>query len=172
MAPTDPWLLRHPPSQVVQWLLGLPLLLYRCRLGWLLGHRFLVVCHRGRISGRVHQTVVEVLRYDWSKREAVVITPWPAKANWYRNVLVTPAVEVWIGRARYRPHQRALNDDEVGEALDSYARKGRGEALGLERLLGWSPNLPHARRTVILSRVGAVAFRPTNRDPGWATRSP
>jgi hypothetical protein len=31
---------------------------------WLLGHRFLVVSQRGRVSRRLHRTVVEVLRFD------------------------------------------------------------------------------------------------------------
>jgi len=31
---------------------------------WLLGHRFLVASQRGRVSMRLHRTVVEVLRFD------------------------------------------------------------------------------------------------------------
>jgi deazaflavin-dependent oxidoreductase (nitroreductase family) len=126
-----------------------------------LGHRFLVVHHRGRVSDQLHRTVVEVLRYDASTHEAFVITPWPTTANWYRNLVASPAVEVWIGRARYEPQQRFLDPDEVAAALDAYARKGRGEALGLKRLMGWSQDLPLERRIGIVSRIGALAFRPS-----------
>jgi deazaflavin-dependent oxidoreductase (nitroreductase family) len=146
--PADSWLQRHPPTGAAKWLLRLPLVLHRCRLRWLLDHRFLVVSHRGRVSGRVHRTVVEVVRYDTSKREAVVITPWPTTANWYRNVMASPAAEVWIGAARYRPHQRALDPDEVEAALDAYAKKSPAEALGLRRLLGRSSDLCSARRLI------------------------
>jgi len=157
----DPWLVSHPPSRTARLLLSLPLLLYRCRLGWVLGHRFLVICHRGRVSGQLHRTVVEVLRYDPLTQEAFVITPWPTTANWYRNLVASPAVELWIGRDRYQPQQRFLDPDEVASALDAYAQKGRGEALGLRRLMGWSQDLPPERRAEIASCLGALAFRPT-----------
>jgi hypothetical protein len=31
------------------------------KLGWLLGNRFLMLIHTGRHSGRLHQTVIEVV---------------------------------------------------------------------------------------------------------------
>lgn len=144
----------------MRWLLRWPLLLYKVRLGWLLGHRFLVVGHVGRHSGRLHHTVVEVLRYDGSADEAVVMTPWPRTANWYRNLLVRPAAEIWIGARCYRSEQRMLSAQEITALLDDYARKGRAEGLGLRRLMGWSLDLNDSARYEIASRVGAVAFRP------------
>lgn len=157
---SDPWLFSHPPSRLARWLLTVPLLLYACHLGRLLGHRFLVVVHRGRVTGRLHRSVVEVVRYDASTREAIVISPWPAKANWYRNLQVTPDVEIWIGSERYQPAQRSPSPDEIAAVLDSYARQGRAEAVGLSRLLGWRLELAEDDRLRIASRVGAVAFRP------------
>jgi len=156
----DPWLLTHSPSRLMRWLLRVPLALYRFRLGWLLGHRFLVIGHRGRVTGQIHHSVVEVIHFDQSKSEAFVITPWPTKSNWYRNLLAAPAVEVWIGSARYRPEQRFPALEETASMLDSYARKSSAEAVGLYRLMGWRLDLPESRRDEIVTRVGAVAFRP------------
>jgi hypothetical protein len=39
-------------------MLKLPLLLYRLGLGWIFGHRFLLLTHKGRRSGKVRQTVL------------------------------------------------------------------------------------------------------------------
>ena len=144
----------------MRWVLSLPLAAYRLHLGCLLGYRFLVVTHKGRISGRIHRSVVEVVRYDRLTGEAFVITPWPKTAHWYRNILANPAAEVWIGGDRYKPIQRIPSTAEVAAALDSYAGKGRGESLGLRRLIGWGIDLPDSRRAEIVSRLGAVAYRP------------
>jgi hypothetical protein len=43
------------------------------RVGWLLGHRFLMLTHRGRRTGRVYRTVLEVVARDEVTREAVVM---------------------------------------------------------------------------------------------------
>jgi hypothetical protein len=40
-----------------------PVSLYRLHLGWLLGHRFLLLTHTGRRSGLRRQTVLEVMEY-------------------------------------------------------------------------------------------------------------
>jgi len=37
-----------------------------------LGHEFLLLTHVGRRSGRVHQTVLKVLRYDPETGESIV----------------------------------------------------------------------------------------------------
>src|SRR5690349_25004115 len=40
----------------------LPVFLYRLRLGWLLGKRFMQITHVGRHSGKVRRTVLAVLQ--------------------------------------------------------------------------------------------------------------
>ncbi len=41
-----------------------PIYLYAFGLGKVLGHRFLLFVHRGRNSGLLRETVLEVVRYD------------------------------------------------------------------------------------------------------------
>jgi deazaflavin-dependent oxidoreductase (nitroreductase family) len=72
----------------------LPIYLYRLDLGWLLGHRFLLLVHRGRKTGLPHQTVLEVVLYDPSSRESVVVSAWGEDADWYRNIQKCPAIEI------------------------------------------------------------------------------
>lgn len=61
-------LVRTRPRGLVKRLLRLPALLYERDLGWLLGHRFLLLTHRGRTSGRTYRTVLEVLQFDPATR--------------------------------------------------------------------------------------------------------
>jgi hypothetical protein len=54
----------------------LPVLLYRLRLGWLLGKRFMQLTHVGRRSGKVRRTVLAVLRFDEKTREIYAVSAW------------------------------------------------------------------------------------------------
>ena len=129
-------LLERPPPRWGKQLARLPLVLYRLRLGRLLGHRFLVVVHRGRRSGRPYRTVLEVVRWDPARLEATVASGWGAKASWWRNLQAAPAVEVWLAGTRYRPEQRFLNLGERVEVLDGYRREHPYAAGLLGPLLG------------------------------------
>ena len=108
----------------VLWLVfRFPVMLYRLNLGWLLGHRMLLVTHQGRRTGQIHQTVLEVVRYDVESREAIVVSAWGERGDWYRNLRASPAVEVAIGSERYQPTQRFLTTDEIEAELKDYQRR-------------------------------------------------
>jgi hypothetical protein len=67
---------RSWPTGALRLAFRLPVYLYRLGLGRLLGHRFLLLTHRGRRSGRVYQTALEVVRYEPSSREVVAASGW------------------------------------------------------------------------------------------------
>jgi hypothetical protein len=63
-----------------------PWLAYRLGLGWLLGHRVVLLEHRGRTTGRPVRTVLHVVRWDPATRHVLVaVRPGPG-TDWYRNV--------------------------------------------------------------------------------------
>ncbi|MGZ6320715.1 MAG: nitroreductase family deazaflavin-dependent oxidoreductase, partial [Ktedonobacterales bacterium] len=96
----------HPPAQprgLLKWGFNLPIALYRARLGWLLGHRFLLLTHRGRKTGMIRHTVLEVVHFDPATRESTVLSAYGERADWYHNLLVHPAVEVQTGWSLYVP---------------------------------------------------------------------
>jgi len=68
----------------------------------------LPLVHRGRESGLLRETVLEIRLHDPATRESVVLSAWGEKADWYRNVGVTPALEVRTVGQRYVPEQRFL----------------------------------------------------------------
>jgi deazaflavin-dependent oxidoreductase (nitroreductase family) len=83
------------------------------RLGRLVGHRFLQLNHRGRRSGRIYRTVLEVIGYDASNHESIVLSGWGERADWHRNFRVTPALAVRTAGGTYVPVQRFLEADEL-----------------------------------------------------------
>jgi len=82
------------PNRALAIGLRLPSYLYRFRLGGILGHRFLLLTHRGRKSGLTRRTPLEVLHYDPHFRESVVLSAWGKKADWYRNIEASPPLAV------------------------------------------------------------------------------
>ena len=107
-----------PPGPILKPLLGVPAALYRARVGWLMGRRFLLLNHRGRRSGRRYETVLEVLRWDPWRDEATVISGFGPAAQWYRNVLAGGAAEVRIGRRRFAPSVRVRRQQGLAPPFD------------------------------------------------------
>src|SRR5579884_3012404 len=70
------------PSRLLRSALRVPVFLYRAGLGGLFGHHFLLLTHRGRKSGRVYQTVLEVVRYEPESGESVVVSGWGERSDW------------------------------------------------------------------------------------------
>jgi deazaflavin-dependent oxidoreductase (nitroreductase family) len=142
-------------------LLRSPVLLYRIGLGRLFGHRFLVVTSRGRKTGRIYRTPLEVVRYDQVSGEAVVGSGWGANASWYRNIQATPALEIWLGGHRFRPAQRFLNAEEAVEVMLDYASRNPAAAQELGSwMLGRPYDNSREAAEALVEKVPFVAFRP------------
>ena len=67
----------------------LPLVMYRLRLGWLLGKRFMQITHVGRRSGRTYRTVLAVLKFDKKTNEIYAVSAWKG-SDWYYNIQSSP----------------------------------------------------------------------------------
>ena len=104
---------RSKPTGASRLAFRLPIYLYRLDLGRLL-------VHRGRESGLLRETVLEVILYDPATRESVVLSAWGEEADWYRNVGATPALEVRTGGQRYVPEQRFLAPEENHAVVSDY----------------------------------------------------
>jgi deazaflavin-dependent oxidoreductase (nitroreductase family) len=140
--------------------LRLPVCLYYLHLGWLLGHRFLLLTHKGRKTGRARQTVLEVVLYEPTTRESVVVSAWGAKADWYRNLLEGPAIEVRTGRERYTPVQRFLTPEEAYAAFVDYELRHPWAARVFAKLFGYPVGGSEAARRTFVEPMRLVAFRP------------
>lgn len=129
-----------------------PIALYRVRLGFLLGRRFLLLEHVGRRTGARRFAVLEVVDRPGPDR-LVVAAALGERSQWWRNALARPAVRVSTGLRRSVPATaRPLPPHEAVTVLDRYARHHprawrafepllrRGAGLPAEAPLG-----PHAR---------------------------
>jgi deazaflavin-dependent oxidoreductase (nitroreductase family) len=148
------------PSGVLRLAFRLPTYLYRLNLGWLLGHRGLLLIHQGRRSGLLRETVLEVVRYTPTTKESVVFSGWGKKADWYRNIKVTPAIEVWTGGERYLPEQRFLAPEENHAVIADYERRHPLTFRIFAKAFGYPVDEVEAVRRAFASSLVLVAFRP------------
>lgn len=148
------------PAGLLKLTFALPRYLYRWHLGWLLGHRCLMITHVGRKTGHLRQTVVEVVHYDPSTQECIVISGYGTQSDWYRNLEAQPAREVQIGRQRYRPRQRLLSEEETLAVLQEYERHHPWGFRELMRLVGCSYDGTPEGMRAISQVVRGIAFRP------------
>lgn len=145
-------------------MLRAPARLYDWNAGWLLGRRFLRLTHVGRRTGRHHRTMLEVIGWRPATGELLVLAGLGHSANWYRNIQVGGAVEVAVGRRRFRPAYRTLAEDDAVAALADYEHSNRLAAPVVRRVLswlvGWRYDGTDAARRRLVRELPVVAFRP------------
>lgn len=150
------------PSPLLQMVFKAPAGLYRIGLGRLLGRRFLALSHRGRKSGRLYETVLEVAVFDPVTQESIVASAYGTKADWYRNLQAAPAVRVRTGKKDYTPEHRFLDPDEAIAAAAEFCRLHPWEARVAPRVLPaiGAGTTDSSDPVQMLAALPMVAFRP------------
>jgi deazaflavin-dependent oxidoreductase (nitroreductase family) len=123
------------PKGWLRLLLRFPIGLYRLHLGWLLGHRFLLLTHVGRTSGTQHQTVLEVVRYDSVSNTCLVGSGWGEQAQWLKNILVTPEVTVTLGTKTYKARAERLRRTAANQEFREYGHRHPQTLKQLTRIM-------------------------------------
>jgi deazaflavin-dependent oxidoreductase (nitroreductase family) len=158
--------LRRPntPSGWLLRLLDSPLYLYRHGWGWVLGHRVLQLTHRGRRTGRLRWTVLQVLRYDPKTGEAVVMSGSGPTTHWLRNIQANDQLEVSIGRTFFAGSYRLLGPEEAIAVLADYERRNIAMRPLVRAVLGRLGDGrfdgSYAARRRLVHQLPMVAFRP------------
>jgi deazaflavin-dependent oxidoreductase (nitroreductase family) len=82
----------------------------------------IVLVHRGRKSGRIYQTPLEVMAGDIARDQIVIAPLWGKDSDWHRNVLAGGLVEVRMRDRVRNVEWRELDEDERHAALEAYRR--------------------------------------------------
>jgi deazaflavin-dependent oxidoreductase (nitroreductase family) len=114
--------LSTPPRGIGRFLLQTPIYLYRMGLGGLLNRfHIMILVTRGRISGLPRCTPVE---YRQHGSKIYVISGWGDRAEWVRNLMVTPSVTVQQGgTALSACAEIVTNEGEALRALHLFRRR-------------------------------------------------
>jgi len=114
-----------------------PIWLYRVHLGWLLGHRFVLLTHTGRKSRLPRHTVLEVVRYDKPTRACIVASGWNTKSDWFLNVTANPIIVIQIGNRCSAATAVRLSSGEGAQELLDYSRRHPLAFRELARFMGY-----------------------------------
>lgn len=112
----------------------LPVWLYRAGLGAFLGDRFLLLEHTGRISRKLHGTILVIARQNKGAGMNVVASAYGAGANWYRNLAMTPQATIQIGSKKMPVEAKLLSPDESGQEMRVYASQ---HPTAARLIMGW-----------------------------------
>ncbi len=161
--PSPKSLFSTPPSGGLRLLLRLPIALYRLRLGWLLGQRFVLLQHIGRKSGQVRKTVLEVIGHDRASDTYYIVSAWGKQANWYQNLLANPTITIQVGRRHLQICAEPLSPAEGARVLLDYRQKHPLATRALSRVLTGA-NLakasPEELEHMVQKSLPIIALRP------------
>lgn len=147
-----------PPTGLRRKLWRLPILLYRCGLGRLLGGRVMLLIHTGRVTGRPRRAVVEVVERD--ERGYVAASGFGAHADWYRNLLTEPRATIHVGGRIVPVVALPLGADEGGDLMARYAPRHPAAARRLCKIMGFAVDGTTEDYRQVGRRIPFVRFTP------------
>jgi len=150
----------RPPSKALRFGFRLPIILYRLKLGWLLGDRFLMLTHTGRKSGLPRQAVIEVVKHDKETNTYYIASGWGEKSDWYQNIRKTPQVTVHSGGRKFQTTAEFIPVEKAIEIVSIYAREHPIAFNELSRLfLGERLKSDSNASERVAQKMPMVAFR-------------
>jgi deazaflavin-dependent oxidoreductase (nitroreductase family) len=150
----------HPPRGLARLAFRLPIWLYRAKLGWLLGTRFLYLTHTGRKSGQPRHSILEMVRYNPASGVCIVASGWGEKSDWVRNVTQNPKVTVQVKNRGFQATARRLTPEEAGQELADYARRHPLAMSELARFMGYRLDGTEADIRLLGQMIPMFVFEP------------
>lgn len=109
------------PKGIMRLLNSVPILFYKCGLGFVFGKRFLMLTHIGRKSDLAHDTVLEVVKSDEYSKRYYVASGWGEKSNWFQNIIINPEVKIQVRNEEVNALLKRLELEQAIEVLLEYA---------------------------------------------------
>jgi len=117
--------------------------------------------HRGRKSGRLYRTVVEVVdRPRTEGGERFVLSGFGPRTDWYRNIRGGNLVAIWIGSKRCRATMRFVEPEEASDVMLGYETAHPTAAKVLAVELGLDYDGTPEGRLQVMREIPMVAFTP------------
>jgi len=151
-----------PPQGYKANLWRLPIWFYRLKLGWLLGHRMLLLTHVGRVSGKPRNAVLEVVHYDKESNTHYVASGFGEKSQWFRNIMKTPDVNIQVGNQKIPVTAKRLPIDEAEKIFEIYQQKHPNAIKNLSKLVGYEIGDSEEKLRAFKRAIPIIAFYPQN----------
>ncbi len=150
------------PSGLARLAFRAPILLYRLGLGRLLGHRFLLLTHTGRISGLSRQAVLEVVRYNSKIGAYYIAVGFGKQTDWYKNILANPKITVLSAGRQFQATAELLSLEKAGDELVRYSHDHATAFRELVRFLGFRLDGTDADTHALAQQIPMFVLKPAN----------
>lgn len=149
----------NPPRGIkaIPW--RLPIWLYKLKLGGLLGHRFLLLTHMGRVSGQPRNAVLEVIHYDEATNTHYAASGFGEKSQWFQNISQTPEVIIQVGNKQFPVIAERLPVDEAEAIFRDYHKRHPNAIKNLGKMVGYQMDGSEEDLTDFMRTIPLVAFR-------------
>ncbi len=115
----------------------MPIWFYRLGFGWMLGSRMLLLSHTGRKSGKIRQTVLEIIHYSPENHSYYVVSGFGTRSHWYQNIKQDPRVTIQVGSNRIKAAAERLKPNEAENIFLDYTQDNPQSIRLLAKLLGY-----------------------------------
>jgi len=149
---------KQKPTGLFKWFLHAPTWLFRARLGFVFGKRFVMIEHRGRKSGKLYRTVLEVAGRNPERNEWIVTSGTGPNADWYRNIRAGGVEALWIGPKRHPAESRFLEAPEAAGIMQRYEEEHPETAARLMASMGISYDGTDEGRIEMMRKIPMVAL--------------
>ena len=153
---------RSPPKGISRLFWRFPIWFFRLKLNWLLGERFLLLRHTGRISGEQRESALEVVEHIAEEDTFYVVSAWGEKADWFKNISQHPAIEVTVGRRHFSGESRVLTSPEAEAVYLRYSRENPKLARYLPKVAGFHVDGTEEDYKELAGLLKFVALTPTD----------
>lgn len=119
-----------------------------------------MITHQGRKTGKIRQTVLEVVRHDRGTGEFIVVVGYGKTSDWYRNIQATTALEIHVGGRRFSPIQRFLTPEEVSKEFEYYESRHPRLARTMARMIDLEYDGSEEQRINLATELPMIALRP------------
>jgi deazaflavin-dependent oxidoreductase (nitroreductase family) len=114
-----------PPSRFLKFFFKVPVWIHKMGLGgWerLIGAQWMLITTTGRKTGKLRETMVDVMDYDKMTDTYYIEAAYGARADWYRNIQSNPIFEAQVGRRKFKARAGALTNEGAGDMLVQFYR--------------------------------------------------
>lgn len=116
--------IQQEPGRLLWAINRIPTWIFKARLGRLFGSRFAMITHRGRKSGAHHTVITETADGSIASGRLVYIVAYGTRAQWYKNLKISPAVSIEIaGKVYKNPRHEFLDKAATEAAIANYWTK-------------------------------------------------
>jgi len=157
----EPQKLPEPPRGLQAILWRLPIWFYRLKLGWMFGHRALLLNHVGRVSGKPRQAMLEVVHFNRESNTYYVASGFGEQADWYKNIVKNSEVSIQAAGKQISVTADQLSINEAEEIFRNYHVNHPKALQGLAKLIGYeTPEDETEMLAFFRDHIPVVAFRP------------